>query len=340
VCGTDAWHPNVQAIYDAAALAGVEVERQDASLLGVWRLIGCRSSRIHCHWLEPLIRSRRRLLCAARMIVCFGTLAVLRVRRVQVVWTVHNVVGHDHRHPRLEWAAQALMVRLASTLHVPHVSARAALRDRLGSVVDRKAYSAIALPTLDVRQPRRGPHHRAGRPGERCVLAFGAARPYKGTREIVAAFRDLPAPDARLVVAGPPADPTYAAQVEALAADDARISVCFRRHDDREVARLLEAADWMALGYGEITNSGVLTLAMTYDVPVVGLISRSLADLVDGALLPASGPSSACLSDALERAVAMPEPDFARCVTAARAVHARLHPRALAARYRSLYTTP
>ncbi|HKE77521.1 MAG TPA: hypothetical protein VKB57_28125, partial [Acidimicrobiales bacterium] len=81
------------------------------------------------------------------MVLCFGTLTLLRARRVRVVWTVHNVVSHDGLHPRLERMAQVLMVRLASALHLPHEAVGTDLRRRLGSAVDRTPTAIIPLPT-------------------------------------------------------------------------------------------------------------------------------------------------------------------------------------------------
>ena len=101
------------------------------------------------------------------------------------------------------------------------------------------------------------------------LLFVGLVRPYKNVPALVAAFADLPAPQARLHVAGNAADPALAEQLGALAAADGRVSLDLRHVPDPELAAEIGRAQLVVLPYAEMHNSGAVLLALSLRRPVL-----------------------------------------------------------------------
>lgn len=160
---------------------------------------------------------------------------------------------------------------------------------------------AIAEPV-----PRREARRLLGlAPDERLALFFGFVRPYKGVDQLVRAVAlAAPAvPDLRLLVAGESwlaPDATRSLARELGIAD--RVTVVDRYVPNDLVAPYFCAADVVVLPYLEATQSGVVTLASRFGVPViatnVGGLPEAVLDGVTGLIVPPS--DAAALARALQ----------------------------------------
>jgi len=115
------------------------------------------------------------------------------------------------------------------------------------------------------------------------VLFFGQIRPYKGLRDLVAAFRHVAArcPDAYLVIAGRPHESP--ARVHALLAEAgvegrARTDLRFLPLDP--LLELLAASDVEALPHREADQSGAVLLALGMGKPVMSTRAGGIPDVV------------------------------------------------------------
>jgi glycosyltransferase involved in cell wall biosynthesis len=102
------------------------------------------------------------------------------------------------------------------------------------------------------------------------VLVFlGVVRGYKGTDDLVEAFRELPDPAARLLIAGQPRGEGIEARLAAAAAADRRIVLALRHVPDDEIQVWLRAADAVVLPFRDILTSGSAILALSFGRPVI-----------------------------------------------------------------------
>ena len=136
---------------------------------------------------------------------------------------------------------------------------------------------------------------------DRVLLFFGRIAPYKGLDVLIDALRILSSQgqDARLLIAGPPevGFETYWQNVKAdLERDEIRSRVVTRDNfiPDRDVAALFQAADVLVLPYRAIYQSGPLSLAHRFGVPVVatrvGAFARDVMSGVTGFLCQPENP--------------------------------------------------
>jgi glycosyltransferase involved in cell wall biosynthesis len=231
---------------------------------------------LHLHWLEYLTGSHmterwhgpKLLLRAARLL---AVVAVLKARRVRLVWSVHNLRPHDARHPRFDLAMSRIIARLADRIIASSHYAAGLVRDVYR--VDRVTvgYHGTLEGEFPTAERDRAQARRAlGIPEDAHVLlAFGLIRAYKQIPQLITEFRALPDAGLRLIVAGRPLPASVGEAVRAAAGDDARIVLLLDHVPDEQVSELHLAADVAVLPYRDVFSSSALLLALSLGLPVV-----------------------------------------------------------------------
>jgi glycosyltransferase involved in cell wall biosynthesis len=251
---------------------------------------------VHLHWTHPYLGQRATGRHArwrtARAALFVAQLMMLRLLRVRIIWTLHNLGIHEERaDERLNVAIHRQLVRNAGAV-IAHCEAAV-----------RAAVDTYHLGDRDARKLRVIPHGNYvdvyGALVERAVaraqlnvpedvrlfVFIGGARAYKGITELIEAIRALPSDtNARLIVAGRAFDQAEADTIREAAGDDDRITLRLEFIPDEDLPVLLGAADAVALPFRDILTSGSAILAMSYGRPV---IAPSLGCLPE--TLPADG---------------------------------------------------
>ncbi len=239
---------------------------------------------VHVHWAFPFALGHlarvpfHRHLSLALFVAFLTTVRLLRMR---LVWTAHNVLPHDRVFPD-DVRARRRLVRAADLVivHAPGVADD--LRARLG--VAPRAVRVIPHGPLRVAEAP-APERPAGPTTD--VLFFGAILPYKGVDDLLHAMRRVaPEHQVRLTVAGRCDDDLLLgrlvkASVPVAHAVDLRIGFV----PDDEVAALLGAADALVLPYRSVTTSGAAILGLGHGVPVVVPDLPAFAELPDAAVV-------------------------------------------------------
>jgi glycosyltransferase involved in cell wall biosynthesis len=256
---------------------------------------------LHHHWPSADGQRGSAVGAALRLGRLLAATTAHRAVGAKVVWTAHNVLAHDARHPRLERAFWRAYVRLldgwialtdasADTLRATHPG----LRRVPSAVIPIGHMVGVCGPALD----RAAARQRLGIDDDRRVIAhIGRIRPYKGVPALLAAFAGLGADDTTLLLGGDPADPEVAPALARARAAGADVRATLRRLEDVEVARLLAAADVVAYPFTRVMNSGAVVLALSYQRYVLASASPSLVEvqravgahrlgLIDGPIRP------------------------------------------------------
>jgi beta-1,4-mannosyltransferase len=327
-------NPYIGLLQDGLAAAGAEVRLTDR--LGPGETDGdFQPDVIHLHWLDlyDLPRAvaltglqgatdlsrralRRVLTTILNHPVVYGMRRWLRLRRLlsqlrtfqhrggRVAYTVHNLIAHQGSGSADRWGTAAL-IRMADVVHVHDASTAEALATGFGrctgvAVVPHGHYLNSYPNTID----RAGARSRLELPQNAFVyVTLGLMRPYKGMEELLPAFRLLPDPDARLVLAGQPGSPAYAQTLARQAAGDLRILFVPHFVPLAEVQFYLNAADVCVLPYRQITTSGAAILAFSFGLPVIAPALGAFASLTAGGrgvLYDPTNPTG--LNDALVQA--------------------------------------
>jgi len=227
----------------------------------------------HIHW--PQRHSAQRSLVKA-----FASTAVLallvvaaRLRRIKVVWTIHNLRAHDQPHPKLECAFMRWFVRRIDGVVALSAGGLAQAR-RQFPMLERTSSAVIPHGHYVGTYPNAIAPHEArkmlGLEADVTVLLFaGRIHGYKNVPALIGAFRDVSDPDVVLVIAGPPMTPALRREIEAAADGDPRVRVHLEDVPDDRLQVYLNAADAVVYPYRDVLNSSSALLALSFFRPVL-----------------------------------------------------------------------
>lgn len=265
-------NPYVRLLAEGLRTAGANVRlAAGLSLPGLLRQRWRGLDVLHLHWLELLYEAPTSLRSAWRLLNLLLTLVLARLLGVTLVYTVHNFTHHEGRYPRLNDLGNRALYRLAHALHVHDDAAAQALTARLPAaalvyVVAHGSYIGAYPNTVGRAQART----HLGLDDASVVLFFGGGiRPYKGLELLLAAFAQITDPQARLLIAGHAHQPAYAATIQALADQDARVRLALRHLPDDELQFYYQASDACVLPYRAVATSGAALLALSFGCPLV-----------------------------------------------------------------------
>jgi beta-1,4-mannosyltransferase len=231
------------------------------------RAFTTRYDVLHVHWPERLMRDRTALRTLGKQVACALLLVLLRVRRVALVRTEHNLTPHEAGGVVEGWLMS--WVRAWTTL---------VIRLNQATPVDRR-HPEVLIPHGDYRTVF-GKHPQAATvPGR--LLYFGIIREYKGVERLLEVFRALPDPGLTLRLVGKPSTPAWRKVVEDGCAADPRVSALLAFVDDDVLVHEVSEAELVVLPYSEMHNSGVVFVALSLGRPVLAPRSAVNTELAD-----------------------------------------------------------
>jgi beta-1,4-mannosyltransferase len=309
-----AWNPYQRLLAAALRRQGVEAtvvsEWPDRlPIVGAWQAHG-RPEVVHLHWIHDFLGGSKGRPSARTVLSFQGQLRLLRARGVRLVWTVHNLKGHEagDDDPREAAAHRSLIERADATiLHCEHArQALIALYEPSQAAQGRMHVlpHGSYVHQYDVDADPAMARSALGLEGTGPVFAFvGAIRGYKGVGELLEAFASAGAalgPRARLLVCGKPLPQRLGRELQERAATDPRIVLRLERVPEEDLSRVLRAADAVVLPFRDILTSGSAILALSHGRPVVAPALGCLPETLpaDASLL--YDPDA---PDALERAL-------------------------------------
>lgn len=263
-------------------------------ILGAWWAAG-RPDVVHLHWIHDFLGGSRGRPTRRNVLWFDWQLRFLRLRGVRIVWTVHNLRGHEagddpppehpgrgdetigarldtrdaQAHRRLIEQAHAVILHCEHArdaliqLYRPSPAARARMH-----LVPHGSYVRQYAVDLDAAEAR----ERLELPAGGRVIAFvGAIRGYKRVDQLLDAFLRLPeaGPLDRLLICGKPLPRRLGRVLEERAAGDPRVVLRLDRIPERDLSMVLRAADVVALPFRDILTSGSAILALSHGRPVV-----------------------------------------------------------------------
>lgn len=246
---------------------------------------------LHIHWPDKLYWGDHSLMAdVARTAAFLRALRQAHRRGVRVVWMVHNLDPHDQGRLRaLLWRFyKSRLCRLVDGF----MTVSPATVPEVIKAIPALAAKPFCAPWHPLYPPLDGLRSRAevraslGGVAGRLFGCLGFLRPYKGIERLIAAFRDLPARDDLLLIAGQPLDDGYLKRLQQMAEGDARIHILPASLDDRQFAEFEQACDFIVLPFTKSLHSGSLIHAVSSGVAAITPalpFSRALSAEVGGA---------------------------------------------------------
>lgn len=232
---------------------------------------------VHVHWPHGLYKTTGQFLHALSVLVAY------RLRRNNIVWTVHELEAYESSHPRRDDWFRAVVMRLARRLVVHGKATQGELANRYAypRPIDLALHASyIGWYRDEVSAPQA--RVRLGLPAEaRVFLYFGYIKPYKGVEDLLHAFRALDDPQAVLLVVGRPLDADIEHKVRDLAVADPRVRTVLGYVPDDDVQLYFRAADVVVLPFRRTQTSGSLMLAMSFGRAIVAPAIATLPEYID-----------------------------------------------------------
>lgn len=309
-------NPYAELLADAVRAQGIEVGHgQGPSRLPVLPLVlawlrAGRPEVLHLHWTHRYLRALVGIASFGRRRTAFE-LRLLRRLGVRIIWTVHNVGGHEGGHDVEERRAHAMIAALSDAIICHCEAARTLCADAYGldattrariHVVPHGNYSRVYPDTIDRATAREA---LGVTPDQTVFLFLGQIRPYKGVMDLIDAFRTIARPDIRLVVAGRLDDPSLGESLAREAGQDPRVSVLPGNVPDDRMQVFLRGADVMVLPYRDVLTSGSAILALTFGLPVIAPRMGCLPETLEGCSILYDPHQPTGLRAALEGALAV-----------------------------------
>ncbi|MGY1751791.1 glycosyltransferase [Blastococcus sp. SYSU D01042] len=228
------------------------------------RALTARYDAFHAHWPEILVDGAGPVKKPVRQALFVVFLVRLRLTRVPLVRTVHNLELPEGLSRR-----EVVLLRWAERV--------TSLRIRINGTTELAAGAPVETVLHGHYRDWYAPHpRRERRPGR---LAFvGQVRRYKGVESLVAAFAATSDPDLTLRIAGRPTSEELADQLRAAAADP-RISLSLQFLTDAELVAEVTEAELVVLPYREMHNSGGALAALSLGTPVLVPDNEATRDL-------------------------------------------------------------
>jgi beta-1,4-mannosyltransferase len=194
----------------------------------------------------------------------------------KMIWTVHNKYPHEG-YRTFNKFNRIIMARLADRLHVhcssaieitapvlkakkekyfvvphPGFEVKVISKEESGNILNKK-YPSIGL-----------------RKDDTLFLMFGAIARYKGIKEVIEIFNELP-PGKKLIVAGfiKKGNEEYFGELNKLIEDKGKIILISKLIPDEDVPVFFNSTDYAIFNYDDVLTSGGVHLALNYKKPVI-----------------------------------------------------------------------
>jgi glycosyltransferase involved in cell wall biosynthesis len=314
-------NPYQRLLYEEVAAAGAEIRYLDGPsrsqtlnllvaplMLMRHRILGYRI--LHIHWtFQFSLPWAPRSLMARRVMQLWFWLYLWWADTLgyRIVWTAHDLLPHDQVFSDDREARQYLIGRADAVIALSGASAEdlIALGATGVQVIPLGSYVEPYRTVLEAQEARQALGVIAG---DVVVLLIGKIERYKGADLLLEAAASLPpSSPIKVIIAGACSDAAYRATIFELAARAGeRAMVRLERIPEEEMTTYLDAADFAAFPFREVTNSSSVLLAQSFGLPVLIPNLTSLRDVPEEAVLRYD-PIGQGLVEALERASRLTE---------------------------------
>ena len=233
---------------------------------------------VHLHWINDLVGravyAHSGLRFKTWYLLVAIDLCIFRLRGGRLFWTVHNLISHECPNPSREKKMRRLIASFAEGIHFHSHSAvlRAeheySIPLRTKAIVAAHASYHDDYPRDEFRSESLATEAEI-KPDNFTFLFFGNLRQYKGLEDLVDAFSQLTGSHYRLLVAGAPFPGSSVDWLKDASGKDPRIRLRIGYVCDLDVAALFAVSDVLAAPYIATLSSGVVSLGLTFGIPMV-----------------------------------------------------------------------
>ena len=265
---------------------------------------------LHFHWLHHIYHQNTYRESVTRLLKFGMQLSYAKLLGYRIVWTLHNLYPHERPRPHLDQWMRWLILRFADAVIVHCHAAKSTFYQTFHYkhpvyVAPHGHYIGIYPDTITQVEAR----ERLGICRKHLsFLYLGQIRPYKGLRNLLRSFNEIPHPNLNLIIAGTvPNDDTSATnELRQMLEKDTRCISHLNWIPNEELQVYFKAADVVVCPFDRVLTSGSAVLAMSFGRPVVVPALGCLPELITPDIGILYNPNiQGSLKDALLRCTTM-----------------------------------
>ncbi|MBD2494039.1 glycosyltransferase family 4 protein [Nostoc sp. FACHB-280] len=247
-----------------------------------------KANILHLHWLHPFFAGSNFLEKSIKLSFFILELIILKLLRIKIIWTVHNLKNHENKNLALDTLCSYLVAKLTDAIIAHCDSAKEeviksfSLKDNQDKVFvvphgnyincyDNNIQKTLARKSLNIDD------------SAVVFLFLGMIRPYKGVLELIDTFKQLHHDASQLVIAGkvyqnsPEMTDLLLQRID----NDPKIKFIPGFIPSEKLQIYLNASDVVVFPYRDILTSGAVMLAMSFGRACIAPRKGCIAEVLD-----------------------------------------------------------
>jgi len=230
---------------------------------------------LHIHW--PSIDSNLWYKAIIKFLIKCFILFYVKLRKVKIVWTVHNIESHDINNKFCTWIDSKYMnlfVKKIDAIISLSCSGEELVINKYPQLVKVKKYVCYHGHYKDYYKKktatRLSSREHLQLPKEQfLILFFGMLRPYKNIISLINVFNECGVNNVGLVIAGKARSKAYKRRIIEAIGLSPSIYFFDKHVSDGDLKYFFIASDLVVLPFVQILNSGSAILSLSFSRPVV-----------------------------------------------------------------------
>lgn len=260
-------------IYDNIEKQGYKIHEFEFNIKNIIKNIFSDKYRIfHIHWPTNILTYSSRFQAKRRLITLKLFLIIIKKLNKKVVWTVHNLNGHDKDHEDLQIILNKILFTYVNGFISLNKTGVNYIYKNIKNA-DKQKVKYIPHPHYISYYPNNINEQEARRklniPQDKFVfLFFGQIRRYKNILALIKAFNDLQMESKFLLIAGNIQEDLEKEIKESIIGNS---SILLRDSfvDDSQLQLYLNSSNLVVTPYSDIFNSGSVFLNMSFNKPTL-----------------------------------------------------------------------
>ncbi len=243
---------------------------------------------IHLHWHHSSLVTLSKFKSIVKSIIFLFQIFLLKLLGIKLVWTIHNLTHHENKHKQIELFFCRFIANLADAIITHCENAKAEVVTVFKIKQKNKIYviphgNYISFYENKISKEKAKKQLMVSQHVFN-FLFLGEIRPYKGIKELIAAFKKMNNSERLsigLIIAGQPKKNEFAVEVKRLIGGSKNIYLVLNYISGNEIQVYLKAADIMVFPYKNVFTSGGIHLAMSFGKPIIAPRLGCIQDVLD-----------------------------------------------------------
>lgn len=269
---------------NSLAQQGVHVNFNHGGFLSILRSVikYWKPDILHIHWTRSFMIADSKIMTIIKSICFICELLILKLFRIKIIWTVHNIVDHEGDFRPIESLFTKFFAKLCDRLIVHCHSVKSLIQDTYGkdlhiAVVPHGNYMDLKN-TITLQDARKKLNIDMD---DTVFLYFGRIRLYKGLPELIETFKKLNSQKVKMLIVGKSFNDQITVDIKNLCKDDIRIKNILEFIPNDDIQIYTNAANVVVLPFRDILTSGSIILSMSFGKPIVAPKIGCIKDTLD-----------------------------------------------------------